>query len=130
MGAGRGGYEAEGASIWGPGAELPLSHLPPLPDMGQGSLGLPHRAEEMEAVVTVLGQWPLSVEAIQGMALPLSAGPREGDKATLLRRYLSATQRKVRLGGSFPAQGSLPCGAGRAEARGPHLELKPGCFSD
>lgn len=77
--------------------------------------------------MTALGQWPLSVEATLGMALLLSEGLMEEDKAKLLRRphgYLSMPQRKLGLGGFFSAQGSAwqdsksrGCGAKpRAEA--------------
>lgn len=67
--------------------------------------------------MTSPGQWPLSVAATLGMSLSLSEGLKQDDKAKLLgkpHRYLSITQRKLRSGGSFSAQGSL-CLAGQKQ---------------
>lgn len=82
-------------------------------------------------MMTFPGQWPLSVEATLGMSLSLSEGPKQDDKAKLLGKthgYLSITQRKLRLGGSFSAQGSLCLAGQKSRGCGAKPRAEAGLF--
>lgn len=135
MGTGREGYEAEEWFVQVFGAELPLPHLHPLPDTGQGSLGFLTEqrtwgcADSPRQVASVRGG-----PAGHGLAALRRRAPSGGGRQSRIgerpHRYLSMAQRAAAggPGGPFSAGAHSARQGSKGGGCGANLELKPGCF--